>query len=342
MFAGITKRHVRVSHGKGKSEFNMAYTLLTPPDSVPRSGHRVLLIMGFLAPGAPWNATAKALANAGHEVLFHDNAGTGHSDSPPGVFRYTTSGLAEHASDLINKIWPSGPIHCVGYSMGGMIACHLVKQTLRVNPSRFASLTLVSTHPGGLRNLFPPWRGFKGTAVSILSASNLDVRTTAEIPLVVADSYVDKIHEDGRTGREIVKEYLAAFITVHQDPSTWTGIAQWLALATHRISEKDFEFIRSHLEGRLLVLTGDDDHLVRPANSDYIARVLKANHVRFQECGHGVHFTHHKEMAEEVHKLISKTDQQLASPTLTSPGSSGIDSVPTSDAENSPLLSHRV
>ena len=61
-----------------------------------------------------------------YSVLVFDNRGIGRSDKP--LARYSTSEMAKDTIDLVNHIgWTSDrQLHCIGVSMGGMIAQEMV------------------------------------------------------------------------------------------------------------------------------------------------------------------------------------------------------------------------
>lgn len=127
-FNGLAKKHTTIKHLDG-STFEMAYTLTLPPAGVTPTGQRILLIQGFLAPGAPWRAAATDLAALGHEALFFDHAGIGHSTYPTSKpWRMTTRRYAAHVRQLLDNVWGNGTegsgghFHIAAISMGGMIA----------------------------------------------------------------------------------------------------------------------------------------------------------------------------------------------------------------------------
>ena len=65
-----------------------------------------------------------------YSVLVFDNRGIGRSDKP--LARYSTSEMAKDTIDLIDHIgWTlDRQLHCIGVSMGGMIAQEMVMMYL--------------------------------------------------------------------------------------------------------------------------------------------------------------------------------------------------------------------
>lgn len=106
----------------------------------------ILLISGAAASMDWWDADfCRRLAAGGRFVIRYDHRDTGRSVSyPPGAPGYTGPDLIADAVGLIDAL-AGGRAHVVGLSMGGRIA-----QALAVEqPDRVATLTLMSTSPGG-------------------------------------------------------------------------------------------------------------------------------------------------------------------------------------------------
>lgn len=86
-------------------------------------------MMGLGALKSAWQRQTKDL---GHDLadkytcLIYDNRGIGESDKP--FMRYSTSSMAEDVIEIIDHVgWTDRrELHCIGLSMGGMIAQELV------------------------------------------------------------------------------------------------------------------------------------------------------------------------------------------------------------------------
>jgi len=102
----------------------------------------ILFLHGFLGSGRDWLPVAGLLEGRFH-CLMPDMAGHGdnHNLVEPGPTAFHNAAL-----DLLHAIKPvhSGPIHLVGYSMGGRMALYLA---LRF-PEKFITATVVSGSPG--------------------------------------------------------------------------------------------------------------------------------------------------------------------------------------------------
>lgn len=106
----------------------------------------ILLISGAAASMDWWDPDfCRRLAAGGRFVIRYDHRDTGRSVSyPPGAPGYTGADLVGDAVGLIDVL-AGGRAHVVGISMGGGIA-----QAMAVgHPDRVATLTLLSTSPGG-------------------------------------------------------------------------------------------------------------------------------------------------------------------------------------------------
>jgi pimeloyl-ACP methyl ester carboxylesterase len=109
----------------------------------------ILLICGAAASMDWWDSEfCSRLAAGDRFVIRYDHRDTGRSVSyPPGEPGYTGPDLSADAVALIDAL-AGGRAHVVGLSMGGGIAQYLAL----ANPDRVATLTLMSTSPGGPGN----------------------------------------------------------------------------------------------------------------------------------------------------------------------------------------------
>src|SRR5262249_61379253 len=107
---------------------------------------KILLIAGAAWSMDWWDGEfCQRLAAGGRFVIRYDHRDTGRSVSyPPGAPGYTGLDLIGDAVALIDSL-AGGRAHVVGLSMGGGIAQYLGVE----HPDRVATLTLMSTSPGG-------------------------------------------------------------------------------------------------------------------------------------------------------------------------------------------------
>ncbi|MFC5664240.1 alpha/beta fold hydrolase [Kitasatospora misakiensis] len=113
-----------------------------------RTGEPVVLVHGNISSGVFWHPTMAELP-ARYRPLAPDLRGFGGTEPLPVD---ATRGLRDHSEDLLSwfRALALGPVHLVGWSMGGGVALQL----LRDHPELVRSLTLV--------NPVPPY-GFGGT-----------------------------------------------------------------------------------------------------------------------------------------------------------------------------------
>src|SRR4029453_12887986 len=97
--------------------------------------------------------------NERFRVVTYDNRGVGESSVPPGP--YTTKEMADDLAGLVEA--PELPrFHCLGVSMGGMIA----QEYAIAHPDRLLSASFCSTyaHPGPFcSRMFSCWRALVPT-----------------------------------------------------------------------------------------------------------------------------------------------------------------------------------
>jgi pimeloyl-ACP methyl ester carboxylesterase len=105
-------------------------------------GPPLLLIPGLTADHSGWMLQVSAFVAAGYRCIAIDNRDVGQSDESPSE-RYTIRDMADDAAALLDRIG-SGPVHVIGYSMGGMIAAELALS----HPARVTTLSLCATDAG--------------------------------------------------------------------------------------------------------------------------------------------------------------------------------------------------
>jgi pimeloyl-ACP methyl ester carboxylesterase len=106
----------------------------------------VVLVPGASSASDWWDDTfCEALAAGGHRVVRYDLRDTGRSTTRPlGRADYTGDDLVNDLAALIRSL-DLAPAHVVGLSLGGGLA----QQLAIAHPGTVASLTLMSTSPGG-------------------------------------------------------------------------------------------------------------------------------------------------------------------------------------------------
>ncbi|KAH9009179.1 Alpha/Beta hydrolase protein [Lactarius pseudohatsudake] len=188
-----------------------------------------------------------------YSILVFDNRGAGISDTPKGPYSSTVIILL----DFIG--WTeSRSVHVVGLSLGGMIT----QASLSHSPERFISLSLA-------------WFGLK----NILSTTRTRWRTqrTSE-----NETRVPFIEDPKRRTPFIVEScFNSSWLDARaeNDPTGRTNPeVQIMRLA--QISKAI---------PKVLILTGDQDHYIRPSNSAYLSKHMpEAEFVVWMDTGHAV------------------------------------------------------
>lgn len=244
------------------------------------------MIMGFGMRGIVWRAQIDGL-QSDHRVLTYDHPGLGKSDSAESW--PTMRHFGRHALRVLDELgWDEA--HLVGVSMGGMIAQELVLSV----PSRFRSLTLIATHPGGLRTFLPSVKGLRLFARGNLQGGRGRVKTLQELlytPEFLAT--VDKADLKRRM-RDTLGE---------RSPGA-TRLGQLQAVARHRAKSR----LCSIAVPTLIVRPGRD-LLVRPSNSDFLHEHISGSRLlRFDDAGHGVIFQEADALNEALREHVARHD----------------------------------
>ncbi|KAH9050911.1 Alpha/Beta hydrolase protein [Lactarius deliciosus] len=236
-----------------------------------------------------------------YSVLVFDNRGTGNSDTPKGL--YSTSAMAEDAIVLLDFIgWTeSRSVHVVGLSLGGMIAQELAYRI----PERFVSLSLAATTAGGLPIFnIPPWFGLK-TILRLPFIKDQERRTPISVEMSFSSSWLDaraSNDPEGRTNREVQIVQYDERAAMTRAPKPLGLVSQMSAGLTHHVEAERLAQISKSIP-KVLILTGDQDHLVRPSNSAYLSKHMpEAEYVVWKETGHAVHLQH----AERFNSLLER------------------------------------
>ncbi len=251
-----------------------------------------------------------------------DNRGVGLSDTPGG--RWRTTDIAADFLQLLMHLeksslpgegsdWGSG-VNVMGFSMGGMTALELIL----MDPKRFGSLNLISTHAGGVLGTLPPLHGlpkFLATFGALGGVGSLD----AGLNLLFPESHLEKrLDENAQTYRDEYnpKVPLRNYRTLygydmicrarkyvesgHAPEIRLDGIVRQVsAVITHYVSWERLERIKSY-NLQVLVVTGELDNLVGYWNGRTLAQTLNGKLLHYKDAGHGVS----EQYATQVNRAI--------------------------------------
>jgi poly(3-hydroxyoctanoate) depolymerase len=212
-------------------------------------GPPVLLINGLGAHTAMW-APLERVLTARFRVIEFDAPGTGQSSTPP--YPVSIPALAWLAACVLNDADVSSA-DVLGYSMGGLVA----QQLAVAAPARVRRLVLVGTgcglggvpgRLGALLNLATPLRYWSPAFYRRTVGDFAGGRARHDPKWVEQHGRLRQLHPPTTPG------YLGQILTV----SAWSGLP-----------------LLNRIHQPTLVVAGDDDPLVPPANTMLLARHMR-------------------------------------------------------------------
>jgi 3-oxoadipate enol-lactonase len=242
------------------------------------AGEPLLLMHGLGYGRWGWEPLLDSLADD-FRVLFYDNRGIGDSDVPPGP--YTARQLAEDAVAVLDAAGV-GRADVVGTSLGGMAAQELALGF----PQRVRRLVLTCTTPGGLSAHPMPQQ----TVDLMLAAPTL-------APEVALRRFVENALSPGAP-EELVDRIYALRLANPFDPNGWH------AQAAAGVGFDAFERI-SRIEAPTLVVTGTEDVVVDPRNSELLAERIPDGRLERVPGGHLFFWEHPARFATLVKDFFS-------------------------------------
>ncbi|KAG1774286.1 Alpha/Beta hydrolase protein [Suillus placidus] len=249
---------------------------------------KVIFIMGVNSTSFGWLSQVEHFGRLPqYSVLVFDNRGVGMSSTPRGP--YTTSGMAEDVIVLLDYLkWTEDrSVHVVGISMGGMIAQELADRI----PDRITSLSLIVTTAGSQFWLnVPPWKGSLALT-RVLMTGDPDVKVPILMDMLYPQSWLaEKAKDDpeGRTNLEVQSAFYHRRLKITRPQTPFGALAQMCAGLTHYVSPARLGKISSSIP-KVLILTGDQDDVIRSSNSRYLHRHMPEAEFHWWEgTGHGI------------------------------------------------------
>lgn len=221
-------------------------------------GAPLLLIQGLGYGRWSWAPIVPALAER-YRVLWFDNRGIGDSDKPEGP--YTARLMADDARQVLDEAGAERA-HVLGASLGGMIAQELAAGT----PERVDKLVLCCTTPGG---------------VSTVPMPDVTVRLIAEAATLAPEVALRRFVENAlaaEASAELIQELFDLRVANPPDPAGWRSQAA---------AGLTFEGVDGAITAPTLIVTGTEDNVVDPHNSDVLAeRITGAEVHRIDGTGH--------------------------------------------------------
>lgn len=223
------------------------------------SGEPLLLIMGLAADSLAWMFQREAFA-AHYRTIVFDNRGVGRSSKPAGP--YTIAQMADDTAGLLDAL-DIPRAHVVGISMGGMIAQELALR----HPDRVRSLVLGCTYARpdtGVNATFEESLAFFGGSRAadggiVVDLAKLDPMAFIQrlLPLTFTPQFM-------MTELPKLMQVFAGALQYGFDMQA--VMAQVAATQAHDALDR-----LGAIGAPTLVVTGDCDLLVPPANSELIA-----------------------------------------------------------------------
>jgi pimeloyl-ACP methyl ester carboxylesterase len=214
------------------------------------SGPDLLLIAGQASPMSVWPVSTLAALAAQHRVTIYDNRDLG--DTADTTKAFTIADLADDAAKLIAALGLHRPA-VFGWSTGGEIGLLLAVR----HPDVLSALAITGATPGGPKSVLPP-----PDIVKLFADPNPD-----------ASKLLDVLFSP--SGDDAKSRFIADFAKVPQ-PASSPNAAERYDAAEHDYwaePEPNLEAITVPV----LVMNGEDDYAVPPANATYIAERIGKN-----------------------------------------------------------------
>lgn len=232
------------------------------------SGHPLLMIMGLTFSLLDWGDELPNELAKHYQVILFDNRDAGQTTSSS-VKNYTIADLADDAAGLL-KALKIDQAHVFGVSMGGMVA----QQFALKHADKLNKLVLGCTMAGGACSIPAKLTG-------LIGGSLLDFLFT---PSYLADL----------DNKKKAQNFLAK--TSHHHSKQEGFLRQMRALTSHDMCSS-----LQGIKAPTLVITGDKDIAILPANSNVLVQRIPSSKLEtIKDAGHGFPFSH----APEVAKLV--------------------------------------
>ncbi len=224
------------------------------------SGEPLLLIMGLAADSTAWMFQIPDFARR-HRTIVFDNRGVGRSAKPTGA--YTIHEMADDASGLLDILGVERA-HVLGVSMGGMIAQELALR----HPERVRSLVLACTYPEPDEDI-ERQRHFSVQQLggSITADGEMQIDLKAINPMQFLQLMLPAVFNQEFIAAELPKLIQVFSGALQYGFSLEAILGQVAAVMSHKATDR-----LHRIAVPTLVITGDADRLIPPANSDLLAR----------------------------------------------------------------------
>ena len=231
------------------------------------TGPPLVLIAGLGYSRWMWHKVVPGLAEH-FTVISYDNRGVGDSDKPAGP--YTAQLLADDLAGLLDGLG-IGETAVFGHSMGGFVA----QAFALAYPEKVTHLILSATNFGGPRHV-----PVTQEALAVLMDMTSDPQTRLRNGILISCA-------EGFAKRQpaVVEEWLAFRAANPIDP---VGYQAQMGVGLSLMSEAAcFEHKLAAITAPTLILSGDEDKVVPPANVDLLAEKISGSETAvLQQAGH--------------------------------------------------------
>jgi 3-oxoadipate enol-lactonase len=243
------------------------------------AGEPLLLIMGLAADSTAWMFQVPEFAEKYRTIVF-DNRGVGRSSKPAGP--YTIHEMADDAAGLLDAL-DVRRAHVVGVSMGGMIAQELALRW----PERVQSLVLACTFPEPDADVERQRRfSIQQFGGSVSSSGEVQVDVKAIDPMQFLQVILPTVFNQEFIAKELPKLIQVFSGALQYGFSLEAILGQVAAVMGHQATDRLHQ-----IAVPTLVITGDADRLISPANSDLLAKHIPgAKLVKVPGGSHGFNF----------------------------------------------------
>eukprot|EP00127_Corallochytrium_limacisporum_P001822 Clim_evm7s85 gene=Clim_evmTU7s85 len=269
---------------------------------------KLVLIMGLGMRCEAWKRQIYYFMNKGdYDILAYDNRGCGES-SVPSIFN-TTKQMADDLSKLMEHLgWDQA--HIVGISMGGMIA----QEFAYWHTEKAISVSLLNTTAGMMTPSY--WPGVSMLWDFFRAVMSTDPKQRATLAAQFLYSDVTRANTEFVT--MLMKDQARVYYLGAASPAG--RISHMMAGSRHWFTSSRAAMVRKS-EVPILVMCGDSDSLIRPANSTWLHEHLGGELLIIADGGHGVIGEHerivnekleeHLEQSHKVWKTVKRTTPYL-------------------------------
>jgi pimeloyl-ACP methyl ester carboxylesterase len=229
-------------------------------------GDPLLLIMGYGGSGFMWGEELLHPLSRHYQVIYFDNRGTGLTDKPDA--EYTIPMMADDAAGLLSYLGIPNA-HVFGVSMGGMIAQEVALR----QPQQVKRLILGCTLCGGSQAIQAPPEVIE-KLVNIPPDMPREEAVRQGWPVIFSPSFIEK---EGDFLDRMAERSLTHPTPLH------VMTRQMVAIQSFNTYDR-----LGQITMPTLVITGDADILVPPANSNILAEKIPSVSLKFVSgAGHG-------------------------------------------------------